>query len=124
MRTAKEGLRQQRLEEQKEHERKVRESHEAQKRKLEHVERERELKQVERERELKQVERERNREPTEFGDFVGFILLSIITLGIYAVYYFWKKARVDSNLLRAILSNLELPGSNQTTSASIKQDLP
>lgn len=104
MSTAKERLqqlRQQRLEEQKEHERKVRESHEAERRRLEQVER----------------EREREREPTEFGDFAGFILLSIITLGIYAAYHFWKRARVDTNLLRAILSNQETTSSDQTIPA-------
>lgn len=115
MSTAKERLRKQKLEEQKERERKVQESHEAQNRKLE---------QVERERKLEQLERERKRESTEFGDFVGFILLSIITLGIYAAYYFWKKARVDTNLLRAILSNQELSGANRTIAASKNQDLP
>lgn len=45
-------------------------------------------------------------EPTGFKHFVGFLLLSIITLGVYSLYYCWKRGRINTNLLRSIHAKL------------------
>ena len=68
---------------------------------------------AERERELKWAARERIRESTQFVDFFFFFFLSIFTFGIYTAHFFWKKAKVDTNLLRAILSNQEQSGTQK-----------
>ena len=41
------------------------------------------------------------------GEFVGFLIFSIFTLGIYAAYDAWKRKRLDTNLLRSINTKLD-----------------
>ena len=46
-------------------------------------------------------------ETTDFGGFFRFLILTLITLGIYVAYHSWKRQRVDTNLLRSINSKLD-----------------
>ena len=41
-------------------------------------------------------------EPHDLGEFVGFLILSVVTFGLYAAYDFWKRKRIDTNLFRPI----------------------
>lgn len=52
-----------------------------------------------------------DREPHDFGEFVGFLILSVVTLGLYAADDFWKRKRMDTNLFRSIDAKLGTPKS-------------